>query len=142
VAGDALQLGDDHADRVDVGAGLDAHHLLDGQREAQGVAHGADVVEAVAVGEAPGIVDGLAVLLEAAVEVADVRPRRLHHLAVGLELDAQHAVRRRVLRAHVEDHVVRIEVVVGGGALPVLRARVDGEAGGHGATPARAGWAA
>ena len=106
VRGDALQLGHDHADGGHVGRDLDPHQLLDGQRVAERVAHGGAVVHAVRVGDDARVVDVLGVLLEAAVQVADVRPRRAHHLAVGLELDAQHAVGGRVLRPHVEDHLV------------------------------------
>ena len=34
----------------------------------------------------------------------------LHDLAVGAQLDAQHAVGGRVLRPHVEDHLVGVEI--------------------------------
>ena len=33
-----------------------------------------------------------------------------NHLAVGAQLEAQHAVRRGMLRAHVEDHLVGVGI--------------------------------
>ena len=110
VRGDPLQLRHDDADRGDVRADLDPAQLLDREREAERVAHGRDVVQAVGVGHDAGVVDVLAVLLEAAVEVADVRPRGLDDLAVGAQLDAQHPVGGRVLRPHVEDHLVGVDL--------------------------------
>ena len=50
-----------------------------------------------------------------------MRPRRPHHLAVGPELDPEHPVRGRVLRTHVEDHLVGVDVL--------LRPVVDGSRG-------------
>jgi hypothetical protein len=112
VRGDPLQLGHQHADRLHVRAHLDAHQLLDGEREAERVAHRRHVVHAVGVGQHPGVVDVLGVLLEAAVQVADVGPRRAHDLAVGAQLQPEHPVGRRVLRPHVEDHLVGVEPVL------------------------------
>ena len=106
--------------RLHVGRDLDPHELLDGQRVAERVAHGGHVVHAVGVGDDAGVVDVLGVLLEAAVQVADVRPRRAHDLAVGAQLEAQHAVGGRVLRAHVEDHLVGVEVLDRASRSPAL----------------------
>ena len=111
VRGNALELRHHHPDGLHVGRDLDAHELLHGQGVAQGVAHGRHVVHAVGVGDDAGVVHVLGVLLEAPVQVADVRPRGPHHLAVGPQLDAQHPVGGRVLGAHVEDHLVGVEVL-------------------------------
>ena len=46
------------------------------------------------------------VFLDAGVQIADHRARFQHDFAVQLENHAQHAVRRRVLRSHVQDHRV------------------------------------
>ena len=59
------------------------------------------------------VVAVLAQLLEAGVQVADVRDAALDRLAVELEHQPQHAVRRGVLRADVDQHVLGAEVVVG-----------------------------
>ena len=52
----------------------------------------------------------LADLLEAAVQIADVRDAAHDRLAVELEHQAQHAVRRRVLRPDVDEHVLAVEL--------------------------------
>jgi hypothetical protein len=44
------------------------------------------------------------------VQVADVRHAPHHGLAVELEHQPQHAVRRRVLRADVDEHVLALEL--------------------------------
>jgi hypothetical protein len=46
------------------------------------------------------------VFLDAGVQVADLGIDADDDLAVDLQHQAQHAVRRRVLRPHVEDHVL------------------------------------
>ena len=51
-------------------------------------------------------------LLVAAVHVADDRVGRDHALAVEAHDEAQRAVRRRVLRPEVEDHVAGVELDV------------------------------
>ena len=64
--------------------------------------HRRDVVEPVEI--ADGLQVGLVLdqLLGAAVQQADVRIDALHHLAVELQHQAQHAVRGRMLRAEVD----------------------------------------
>ena len=47
------------------------------------------------------------------VQVADDRLAAQHRLALQLEHQAQHAVRRRVLRTHVDDHRLIVVGVVG-----------------------------
>ncbi len=62
-----------------------------------------EVVHPGAEGDAlhPGAV--LHVLLDAGVQVADAAPGLADRLALDLEDQAEHAVRRRVLRTHVDD---------------------------------------
>ena len=48
-------------------------------------------------------------LLHAAVQIADVAIEIDNGLAVELENHAQHTVRRRVLRAHVQHHLWAVE---------------------------------
>ena len=59
----------------------------------------------------------LHVLLDAGVQVADARAGLGHRLAVELEDEAEHAVRRRVLRPHVDDDALLVE---GGGLVDEL----------------------
>ena len=55
----------------------------------------------------------LAGLLHAGVQVADDRLAAQHCLALQLEHQPQHAVRARVLRAHVDDHRLILVGIVG-----------------------------
>jgi hypothetical protein len=45
-------------------------------------------------------------LFETAMEISNVRCDLLHHLAIRLELQSQHAVCAGMLRPHVEDHLL------------------------------------
>ncbi len=64
--------------------------------------HRRDVVEPVEVADRLQVGLVLDQLLGAAVQQADVRIDALHDLAVQLQHEAQHAVRRRVLRPEIE----------------------------------------
>ena len=83
--------------------------------------HRRDVVEAIEVADALDVGPVLDQLLGAAMEQADVRVGALDDLAVELEHEAQHAVRRRVLRPEV--HRVVLQRDVGHRALAVSRRR-------------------
>ena len=76
VAGDALQLGDEHADVVDPLGHLDAEQLLDREAEGQAVRLRAQVVHAL--DERDDLLPLLLLggLLDAGVQVADGRCRR------------------------------------------------------------------
>ena len=71
------------------------------------------------------VVGVLAQLLDAAVEVAEDRVEVDDLLAVELEDDPQHAVGRRVLRPHVDEHLAVAERVELGLALRPRRVRRD-----------------
>jgi len=64
--------------------------------------HGRDIVEPVEVGHILEVGARLHQLLGAPVQEADVRIDPIHHLAVQLQDQAQHAVRRRVLGPEVD----------------------------------------
>ena len=83
----------------------DAEQLLD--REAEGVllVHRRDVVEPVEIGDRLQIGLVLDQLLGAAMQQADMRVDALDDLAVELEHQAQHAVRRRMLRPEIDGEV-------------------------------------
>ena len=85
----------------------------------------ADVLERVHVADGLVVVGVLAQLLDAAVEVAEDRVEVDDLLAVELEHDPQHAVGRRVLRAHVDEHLAVAERVELGLALGPRRVRRD-----------------
>ena len=50
-------------------------------------------------------------LLGAAMEKPDMRIDALHNLAIELEHQAQHAVRRRVLRSEIDGEVAQLSLV-------------------------------
>ena len=81
---------------------LEPEQLLGRQAEGVLLVHRRDVVEPVEV--ADGLQVGLVLdqLLGAAMQEADVRIDALDHLAVELQHEAQHAVRRRMLRPEVD----------------------------------------
>ena len=104
VAGDAVHLGHQHPDPGGPDRDLDPEELLDGQRERQLVEQRRGVVHAGDVGGALQVGQGLARLLHAGVQVADDRLGPQDGLTLELEHEPQHAVGRRVLGTHVDDH--------------------------------------
>ena len=95
---------------------VDAEQRLGREREHQLVEERRGVVHAGHVGGALEVGERLARLLHARVQVTDDRLAAQHRLAVELQHEPEHAVRGRVLRAHVEDHrLVLGELLVGQG---------------------------
>ncbi len=80
-----------------------------------------EIVLAIGPGDDLVVLAVLADLLEAAVQVADVRDAAHDRLAVELEHEAQHAVRRRMLRPDVDEHVLALELRL------QRRRRLDGD---------------
>ena len=119
VGGDPVEL--HHQDADDAGAlgdlVGDAEQLLDGEAEDGLVEERREVVHPGAERHALGPGAELHVLLDAGVQVADARAGLGHRLAVELEDEAEHAVRRRVLRTHVDDDPLLVE---GGGLVDEL----------------------
>ena len=116
VVADAGQLGEQHPQILRAERHFEVEQLLD--REDVAVLHRQRraVIEPVEIGQRLQIGLVLDQLLGAAVEQADVRIDPLDDLAVELHHHAQHAVRRRVLRAEV-DRVVGDDLVAGGRRL-------------------------
>ena len=87
---------------------VDAEQLLD--REAEGVllVHRRDVVEPVEIRDRLQVGLVLDQLLGAAMQQPDMRIDALDHLAVELQHQAQHAVRRRMLRPEVDGEVADV----------------------------------
>ncbi len=124
MAGDPEEFGHHDADDIDLLRHLDAGELLDREHVRQVVHHAAEVVDTVGVRNVavPGLT--LAHLLGATVVVSDVRDAVDDLFTVQLQDDAERTVRRRVVRAEVEEHVV----LVGSGTLhaPVFRTETRG----------------
>ena len=127
MAGDALQLGEDHAQVRRALGHLDAGETLDGEAVAEVAAHRREVVCAVGERDVLGVGALLGQLLHRAMEVANDHVHVLDALAVHDDAQAEHAVCRGMLRADVED------VWLGGGGhrawTPRLFERELGQAG-------------
>ncbi len=111
VGRDAVELHEEHADDARTLGDVvgDAEELLDAEAERDLLEERREVVHARAVGHALGPGAELHVLLDARVQVADPRAGLGDGLTVDLEHEAQHAVRRRVLRPHVDDDALLAE---------------------------------
>ena len=110
---------------------LDAEQPLGAERERDVVAGRVQIILAVGPRDDLVVLAVLADLLEAAVQIADVRNAAHHRLAVELEHQAQHAVRRRMLRPDVDEHVLTLEIGLDrrrlGSTATALPALVDRE---------------
>ncbi len=117
VAGDPVELAGEDPDVLGPARDLDVEQLLEGHHRRPLAEQRADVLERVRVADRLVVVGVLAELLDAAVEVAEDRVEVDDLLAVDLEHDPQHAVGRRVLGAHVQEHLAVAEGVELGLAL-------------------------
>ena len=95
---------------------LQLQQLFDGQAVAEIVGHRAEVVDAIGQRDDLLIELRLAGLLDAGVQIADFGIEADNNFAVDFEHQAQHAVRGRMLRSHVQDHVL-VACALGGRSL-------------------------
>ena len=126
MAGDTQQLPRQHADVLGPARHGDVHELLEGHHRRPLAEQGADVFQRVEVADGLVVIRVLAQLLDTPVQIAEDRIEIRHDLAVDLHDDPQHAVRRRMLGAHIEEHLAVAEGVELGLAL---RARREGRHG-------------
>jgi hypothetical protein len=104
-----LQLAQDGAHVARPPRHLQRHQLLDRLAVADVVGGGGHVIHPVGEQDDLRPVAVLAQLLDAAMQVADHDVRVDHLLAVETQHDPQHAVRARVLGAHVQHQLVGVE---------------------------------
>ncbi len=109
VVQDAGDLGEHRPDPLRPLRRRDAEQLLRAEREGVLHAHGRHVVEPVEIRHRLHVGLVLDQLLGAAMQQADMRVGTLHHLAVHLQDQAQHAVRGRVLRAEIDRVAVDLD---------------------------------
>ena len=102
---------------------VDAHQLLDGERVSDVAGQRCEVIQSIRVRDELGVSHVLRDLFVAAMQVADVGHRLGDDLAVHLQQDAQHAVRGRMRRPHVEDHLLAFEIAHFAGSQSFRRTR-------------------
>ena len=110
VAGNALQFRQDHANILRARRRFHVHQFFDRFAVAEPIRHGGAIVHAVDVGIEHRVGAVLGNFFHAAVQVSDDALGAENFFAVELQNDAQHAVRRRMLRPHINDEFVRIEI--------------------------------
>ena len=104
---DATDLAEDRPDHRRAGRQTDAEQPFDGEMPRDVVRDGTHVVHAADGADVLVVVVVLAELLEAAVQVADVRRAAGDPLAVELEHESKRGVGGRVLGAEVQDPAIR-----------------------------------
>src|SRR5215831_2487528 len=109
MAGDALELGQDRSNHACAGRSFRHQQFFDGLAVAQTVADGRHVIHAINVRCELLIRAMLGNFLHAPVQVPNHTLGADDALAIELQFDAQHAVRGRMLRSHVQDEFVRTE---------------------------------
>ena len=101
-----------HADQLAAARHLDAEQPLGRKAERMLLVHRRDIVEPVEIGHRLQIGLGLDQLLGAAMQQADMRIDPFHHLAVQLQHETQHAMRRRMLRTEIDREVAECRALL------------------------------
>jgi hypothetical protein len=101
---EAGQFGEQHAHPLSLVGDGQFEELFDGQTVTEVVVHRAEVVDAIGEGNDLLVELGFAGFFDAGVQVADFGIKADDDFAIDLEHQAQDAVRRWMLRTHVEDH--------------------------------------
>ncbi len=110
VAGNPPQLGNDHPQVLGLLWQLQVHQLFHAQRPAQVHVHPGQVVHAVCVGDPLPRREVFANFFRTAMQITDVRRHLRNDLTVCPEHQPQNTMRAGVLRAHVDQHLVRADV--------------------------------
>ena len=118
------QLGEQHANPLRALGDFKVEELFDGQAITEIVGERIEVIDAVGERNHLLIELGLAGFLDAGVQIADLGADADDDFAVELDHQAQHAMGRRVLRAHIEDHAP-FAGAFGSGQFEDGRARID-----------------
>ncbi len=106
---DSIELRRDHATVLAAMRHFDSRELLARHAPTLVGEHRAHVIDAIGVRHEAVVADLFRNFLDRPMQVADVGDRLAHHLAVGPHHEAQHPVRRRMLRAHVERHFFGVQ---------------------------------
>ena len=112
MVGNPRQLGDKHANVLAARRHFDAHQLFDRLVPGHVVGHRRNVVHAVGDRHVLIVIQLLAELFEARVQITDVRHGVDHGLAYELQHQPQRRVRGRMLRTEIQRPHVRLRLVV------------------------------
>ena len=115
----AADFAKEHADELRAPRHLETEKPLDGEAERVLLVHRRDIVEPVEIGRRLQVGLVLDELLGTAMKQPDMRIDALDHLTVEFEHEAQHPVRRRMLRSEIDREVA--DVVLGHWARPEWR---------------------
>ena len=113
-------LGIKHADELGPLGHGDADQLLDRERISMFLIHRRDVVEPVEIGKRLEIGLVLDQFLGAAMEQANMRVDALHHFAVKLEHEPEHAMRSRMLRPEIDGELALVAFALAAIGLGLL----------------------
>ena len=102
---EAADFGVKHANELAAARNFDAEQTLDGEAEGVLLVHRRAIVEPIEIGHVLQIGPRLHQLFGAAMQEAHMRVDALDDFAVQLQNQAQHAMRRRMLRAEVDVEV-------------------------------------
>src|SRR5207248_2293765 len=105
----AIKLSQDCAYVMSARRNIKSHHLLDGFDPDKSVRDRRKIIEPVPVRRYHRILPTLSNLLHRAMQVSNIAVEINHRLAIKPKDDAQHAVRRRMLRPHIQDHLGAIK---------------------------------
>ena len=89
---------------------MNPKQLFDRQHIGHVVRQGREIIQSIRVRNELGVGHVLGDLLIAAVEIADLRNGPGNDLAIQLEHDPQHAMRRRMRRPHVQDYLFAMKI--------------------------------
>jgi hypothetical protein len=119
VRGHPVDLGDEHPDHRRARGGLHPEQLLHTEAVDELIEQRRDVVHPGDEGRPLRPRPELGVLLDAGVQVADHGPGVGDRLPVELQHQSQHAMGRGVLRAHIDDQALVVEVRAAEHRVPV-----------------------
>ena len=107
----AADLAIKHTDELGAPRNRNAEKPLDRERIRVLLIHRRDVVEPIQIRHVLQVRARLHQFFGAAMQEADMRVDPLDHLAVELEHEAQHAMRRRMLRPEVDREIAEVRLV-------------------------------
>jgi hypothetical protein len=111
VAGNPVELRQNNARCLGACRGFSADQSFDCEAIAESIRHRRDVIHPVDVRREHRVGAVFRNLLHSAMQIADDALHVFDAFAIELQHDTQHAMRRWVLRTHVEDEFGRIEIV-------------------------------